>query len=261
MHAYQAIYAPRLSVEEAVAHRSKADAILKSFNTWAYKREQPSDLSQLRDTICLSLARLQPIEFVLYWGKGPRRYPADPEGQCFTYLAGMRDRIAKVSTCPVRITLLATDTHARLNGYPESEIDTYYAAIETEARAHGFDLNRLSSVVTDHPPSAVAENADEGLIEALAMSAAKWYRGNLSPIAAAQTYFEMNMAEKRAVSTSYASSIFVTFNSSKLRQMFPAELPIYYMYSIRKGIAVKPWFMPASDERSRGADVSIHAGL
>lgn len=261
MHAYQALSAPKYSQDESDDHRLSADVILKSFNTWAYKREQPSDLSQLRSALCRSLVRHRPIEFVLYWGKGPRSYPADPERQCFTYLAGMRDRIAKVAPCPVVVTLLATDTHARLNGYSEDGIETYYSAIGSEARVHGFDIKRLSSVVTDHPPSAFAEAAGEGLIEALATSAAKWYRGNLSPLDAARTYFEMNMVEKRAVGSAYGSSIFVTFNSSKLRQLFPIDLPIFYMYSIRKGIAVKPWFILTSEDQPRGCDASVHAGL
>lgn len=262
MHAYQPLPAPQVSIDEVFDHRSIADVILKSFNTWAYKREQPSDPVRLREAICRSLVRRRPIEFVLYWGKGPRSYPADPERQCFAYLSGMRDRIAKVAPCPVVITLLATDTHARLNGYADDDIGTYYGAIEAEARTYGFDVQRLSSVTGDHAPSALVEGPPEdGLIEALAMSAAKWYRGDLSPIDAAKTYFEMNMAEKRAVGSAYDSSIFVTFNSSKLRQLFPAELPIFYMYSIRKGIAVKPWFMPTGDEHSRGIDAPVHAGF
>ena len=260
MPAYQTALCPRTSPDDTVS-QATADLVLKSFNTWAYKREQPSDLSHLRETIYLAIERQQTLGFVLYWGKGPRLKPADPERQCFAYLAGMRDRIAKASPRPVLVTLLATDTHARLNGYPESEIDGYYDAVKTEAWALGFDVRRLSSLLTDHSQAIVAEEPEAGLIDALTSSAAKWYRGDLSPLSAARTYFAMNMTEKRAVGAAYRSSIFVTFNSSKLRQLFPTELPIYYMYSMRKGIAVKPWFMPSRDDRSRADEVSPLMGL
>jgi hypothetical protein len=39
-------------------------------------------------------------------------------------------------------------------------------------------------------------------------------------------------------------SIFVTFNGSQLNSLFPAGLPIFYMFSLRHGITDKPWFLP-----------------
>ena len=51
---------------------AKADAVLKAFNTWAYKREQPSCADRLRDVVIRAVTKDVPIPFVLYWGKGPR---------------------------------------------------------------------------------------------------------------------------------------------------------------------------------------------
>ncbi len=42
----------------------------------------------------------------------------------------------------------------------------------------------------------------------------------------------------------FSRSIFVTFNGSPLRRLFPDGLPIFYMFSFRHGISDKPWFLP-----------------
>ena len=36
------------------------------------------------------------------------------------------------------------------------------------------------------------------------------------------------------------------FSGSELRGLFPENLPIFYMYSIRRGVGSKPWFLPSS---------------
>jgi hypothetical protein len=62
----------------------------------------------------------------------------------------------------------------------------------------------------------------------------------------------MNMLEKRVVERAYPRSIFTTFNGSELRSLFPRNLPIFYMFSLRHGICAKPWFLPR-DFLSRNA--------
>jgi hypothetical protein len=53
------------------------------------------------------------------------------------------------------------------------------------------------------------------------------------------------MIEKRAVEFAFPRSIFITFNGSEFRSLLPKSLPIFYMYSLRRGVSVKPWFLPA----------------
>jgi hypothetical protein len=43
----------------------------------------------------------------------------------------------------------------------------------------------------------------------------------------------------------FPHSIFITFNGGKLRCLFPTRLPIFYMYSLRRGVSIKPWFFNA----------------
>ena len=69
---------------------SSAEKILRSFNTWAFKREQPSDQQLMLRVIAVAVAAQAPIPFVLYWGKGPRHEAALPEAQCLDFLATLR---------------------------------------------------------------------------------------------------------------------------------------------------------------------------
>src|SRR5262245_56733260 len=48
------------------------EKVLQSFNTRAFKREQPSDPDLMRQIISESMAAGKPVPFLLYWGKGPR---------------------------------------------------------------------------------------------------------------------------------------------------------------------------------------------
>ena len=227
--------------------RAAADQVLRCFNTWAYKREQPSDPDLLRETIAGALADQAPVPFVLYWGKGPRRTIAAPEQQCLDFLASLGDRIKSVYNNGATFSILLTDTHARLNQHTEPDIDAYYTAIEEAANLRGFVCRRLSDVsnaACSRLTSAPTESADADMFRRLTESAAKWYCGDTPATGAAQ-YFQMNMREKRAVDDQYPDAIFVTFNSSRYRVLFPDTLPIFYMYSLKKGVAVKPWFMDA----------------
>ena len=36
----------------------------------------------------------------------------------------------------------------------------------------------------------------------------------------------------------------MTFNGSDVRDLFPSNMPIFYMYSLKRGTAEKPWFLP-----------------
>ena len=89
------------------------------------------------------------------------------------------------------------------------------------------------------------EPVSEEVLRKLGACAAKWFRGEGTPEEGATRYLQMNMVEKRAVQFAFPRSIFVTFNGSEYRCLFPERMPIFYMYSLRRGMAVKPWFLPS----------------
>ena len=220
--------------------------IVNAFNTWQFKREQPDDLEALTKTVSDALEDNRPVPFILYWGKGRRDDVEAPERQCLDYLDKLSDRISEIYPVGAEITLILTDTHAALNGYSEDSISRYFSAVTAESRRYGIATVLLSQIVQDYPSEpmldAVAQISTDQFAE-LVRSAEKWYRGSGSPEQGAMAYYRANMVEKAAVQQCCPSAIFVTFNGSSHRFLLPSGLPVFYMYSIRKGVAVKPWFI------------------
>jgi hypothetical protein len=221
---------------------------LKSFNTWAFKREQPSCPHLLLKAVTDAVAAHRPLPFVLYWGKGPRAHVDAPDIACLDYLATFADRIGKAHAQGATIKLIFTDTHARLNGHTEQSTASYFDAIDGAARERGFESCWLGQI-TEAYRCAVNVTDDErpsaAMQASLAMCAAKWYRGAGTADQGALAYYRANMIEKRAVELAFPDAIFITFNGGDFRELLPTNLPIFHMYSLRRGVAVKPWFLPA----------------
>jgi hypothetical protein len=76
---------------------TKPEKILQSFNTWAFKREQPDNAEAMLRTIADAVKNNRPIQFVLYWGKGPRSCLDTPDIACLDYLSALLRRIAASS--------------------------------------------------------------------------------------------------------------------------------------------------------------------
>lgn len=249
------------SVRSAALSLHGPSAVLQSFNTWAFKREQPSDSALLLATVEARMAEGRPISFVLYWGKGPRHAIAAPDHACLAFLDAMGERLSGVYSAGACFTLCLTDTHARLNGHSQAVIDSYFGDVEDAARARGMRSVRLGRVVAAYEAGAAAadatgdaEHVSPAVIESLERCAGKWYRGDGSAEAGARRYLAMNMVERRAVETMFPGSIFVTFNGRAYRDLFPRALPIFYMYSLKRGTSVKPWFMDADGTPFRNVD-------
>ena len=225
-----------------------ADAIIKAFNTWAFKREQPGNPERLVPAVDAAARAGRPVEFVLYWGKGPRAEIAAPDLACLDYLGQLAERVRQVYAPGAIFRLIFTDTHATLNGHPAAAMNAYFDAIDAAAQARGFASTRLSDVVAfarDIGAGTAEEEPSGEILASLIACAAKWYRGEGSTEQGALDYHRMNMVEKRAVAAAFPEALFVTFNGSEFRDLFPATMPIFYMYSLRRGVGVKPWFMDA----------------
>jgi L-tyrosine isonitrile synthase len=239
--------------------RASAAKIVRAFNTWAFKREQPSDAPLMLRTVANSVAAWEPIRFVLYWGKGPRHRAGAPETECLDFLAGLTARIAANYAPGAALTLILTDTHAELNGQRREDIQRYFDDITTAAAQRGFATCWLGQLVKAAGAAATAVPFDEPvaaeMLRSLVASARKWYRGSATAQEGALAYLRMNLIEQGVVERTFPGTIFITFNGGELRGLFPRHLPIFYMYSLRRGVSVKPWFFTAeSTQREAKAD-------
>jgi hypothetical protein len=242
--------------ERSFADPSLPEQILRSFNTWTFKREQPSDRDLMLRFISEATRLAEPVPFVLYWGKGPRSRLAEPDTKCLDNLKALADRISKVYAPGAALTLIFTDTHAELNGHSDHRIREYFADIEGAAGQRGFATCSLSVIKRAADPLNAQELSDENIsaetLALLSACAAKWYRGHRTADEAALTYFQMNLVERQSVELMFPRSIFLTFNGSEMRSLFPKGLPIFYMYSLRRGKSVKPWFVLADESDCAG---------
>ncbi len=221
---------------------------MQSFNTWAFKREQPDSPQSMLAAVADAVGAARPVPFVLYWGKGPRWWLDEPDTTCLDYLVGFAKRVRAIYQPGASVKLIFTDTHANLNGHTPHEIEEYFGEVEVAARQRGFDACWLSELVFNAERAGaideIDEEAPEETLRKLGACASKWFRGEGTPEAGAERYFKMNMIEKRAVQHAFPHAIFVTFNGSEYRCLFPERMPIFYMYSLRRGMSVKPWFLP-----------------
>jgi hypothetical protein len=235
------------------------ESVLKAFNTRAFKREQPDNPELMLQIVARSIARNEPVPFVLYWGKGPRANIAGPEIKCLDYLASLDARIRQRHAPGAAITLIFTDTHAELNGHSPESIAAYFNDLTVSAAQRGFKTKLLSELLagTDLAVEAHTQTVPQELMPTLRESASKWFRGSGTIEEGAIRYYQLNMVEKQVVERAFAHAIFVTFNGSEMRNLFPAQLPIFYMYSVRHGVSDKPWFLPA-DVASHQAPSNVH---
>ncbi|HTZ03970.1 MAG TPA: hypothetical protein VMC05_16675 [Xanthobacteraceae bacterium] len=254
---------PNKTIKQQRGHdaaiQAQADKVLRAFNTWSFKREQPSDAQLMLRLIADAIAAQAAIPFVLYWGKGPRHESGAYEIQCLEFLGAMAARIKAVYAPGAAIKLILTDTHAELNGHSRAQIGQYFDDITAIATQRGFTTCWLGDLVKAAGNLAAAAPLDEAvsaeMLGKLMASAEKWYHGGGTVEEGALRYLRMNLIEQRVVERTFPGAIFVTFNGSELRGLFPRQLPIFYMYSLRRGMAVKPWFLPA-EPKSAGASAA-----
>lgn len=224
------------------------EQILRSFSTRAFKRERPDKPELMLQFVAQAHACRAPISFVQYWGKGLRPTLAAPEFACLDFLESMMSRIVEIYEPGADFTLVFTDTHAALNGHSPASIQSYFQDLVRATRGRRFKTCLLSNLVNaaglrpDATPEQQAPPPD--LLEELRASAAKWFKGEGSTDEGAIRYFQANMLERKVMEQEFPRSIFVTFNGSQLKSLFPEELPIFYMFSLRHGISDKPWFLP-----------------
>ena len=227
-----------------------SEKILRAFNSRAFRREQPSDQQLILRIISKAIATDMPIQFVLYWGKGPRCAIAAPDIECLNFLASFAGRVGDNFAPGAAIKLIFTDTHAALNGHAPAGIRRYFDDIGEYAGRCGFDscwLGDLTRAVKDAVGPTDGQWSQE-LEARLVASAKKWYRGDETVEDGARKYYQLNMLEMRAVEIAFPDSIFITYNSPDFRDLCPRQLPVFYMYTLRRGYRVKPWFLPSPSE-------------
>jgi L-tyrosine isonitrile synthase len=223
------------------------ERILAAFNVRTFRREAPGDQQLMLQLIARAIDFNEPVPFIMYWGKGPRPAMAKPDLDCIAFLDAMLDRVREVYTHGAKLKLLFTDTHALLNGHAPDAVRAYFGEIARYVGERGIETCWLGDVLraSGLADLETEEEMPQELGERLTASARKWYFGDGTVEEGALRYYRANMIERRGVEAIYPHSIMITFNTSALRALLPLGLPVFYMYSMRRGLSVKPWFVSA----------------
>ncbi len=216
-------------------------------------------MTLFRLRISEAVSQQRAVSFVLYWGAGLRNCISSSDVQCLDFLKSMFERICAVYSKGVSAKLIFTDTHAQLNGIPAETSSAYFSAIEQWAKRLGYGSVYMSKLLKpNNLANSVCVRAYESifpeenrLMEELTKSAGRHFYGQGDVRCGARTYLDQNRRERMAVQDAFPDSIFLTFNGSTLRSLFPENMPIFYMYSLRKGFSEKPWFIGDAERVSK----------
>lgn len=223
-----------------------AREILDRFDTWKFKREQPKTPEKMMENILKNIRKKSPINFVMYWGKGEKNIVGDEEVNAIKYLDEMLSKIKDKYLPGVKMTFIFTNTHARLNGHTEAEIQKYFDSVKKLTQNYDINILYLSELVKYDEKTLLQKidklNIDSELFATLKNSSEKHCKKLKDHILGAKLYFLQNQVEKKEVEKRFTGSIFLTYNGSNLDKILPTGLPIFYMYSTKKGTSVKPWF-------------------
>lgn len=219
--------------------------ILVSFNTRKFKREKPKSEIKILETISRAIQSKQPIQFVMYWGKGERTSVGDKERDAILYLEQMLNAIREKYLLGTDVTFILTDTHAELNGHTKSQIKDYFDSVRALSKKVGIKTINLSEF-TDFNERDLMEKKNGVMIneklENVLIDSARKHCKRYDAETGARLYYLQNQIEKVKVENNFPNAIFLTYNGSEFNDILPVGLPVFYMCSLARGKSIKPWF-------------------
>lgn len=218
-----------------------------------FNRAPPDQGEAIKERIQRALISGKPVPFVTYWGCGARDAVSDVDLKALERLQELLQGTRRIPELAVQLTLILTDTHARLNGKPEARIERYYAEVAEAGARHQFSSVRFSElweeagltleqVRRDAASPEVSASFDALAIrEDLVSQAGKHFESGASAEEGARTYHAACLREAPLVAHRFPEHIFLSYNSPEMIPLFPS-LPKLFLYSTAKGWTQKPWF-------------------
>lgn len=215
---------------------------IRALSTWKYKRAEPSDVESLRRIVTRSLLRGEDLSFVAYWGCGRRNETNEIDRMA---MDRMCEYISHASCPPamVRLTLILTDLHAKINGKPAGRIEEYFAAVANDARERGIETIFLSELWAgiDRSIDDLEPVGEDHPLMGKATTRSRKHSENGSPQMTARLYLAACKWDSKAMLARFPESIFLTYDGPSDAGFLPA-MSTLYIYSYRRNISKKPWF-------------------
>lgn len=255
---------PDIATLRAAVTGEAGRAVIAATTARRFRRNPAHDEAGLAAAVERALLGDGSLEFLMFWGCGPRRHAAGPDRAAVDALADLLAAAEAAAPVRARAHVICTDVHATNNGHSEVHYRSYFDEVSRLAR--GLDVQFEFESAVWHRGGLTRAG-----IEALEREAgflARWDRfalrdrfvqqaGRHSRLAnktlAARHYYATCLLEREVLRSLYPSSIFLTYNGPDFNECFP-DLPTLYVYPGPRGRNDKPWFVDVDEPAQVAAE-------
>lgn len=185
------------------------------------------------------------VDLIFYWGAFYKRNRFRAEESLIRYLEDIRAVIAQELEIVVKLNVLFTDTHARLNFVSDAQFSEYFDVMKSKLPYLNWTSELLSSLV---PPKADISSpvldpilGYDRIVDLLVKQAKKIHPSRESVQGIAETYFSSNVLESAYVLKKFPEGIFLNTGLPEVASILPS-MPKLHIYSGPNKRSDKPWF-------------------
>lgn len=244
---------PPVDTLRAVATGRAGQAVVAALTARRFRRNPAYNEAALAGAVDAALLSDGTLNFLMFWGCGPRRTAAAPDRAAVEALGELL--AAAEATAPVRARahVICTDLHATNNGHSESHFLTYFSEIRALSASldASFELEsavwrrggltRAAVSALEQEPAFDARWQEFKLRDRFIHQASR-HSGLDDKTAAARHYYATCLLEREVLKSLFGNSVFLTYNGPEFNECFP-DLPTLYVYPGPRGRNDKPWFV------------------
>ncbi len=244
---------PAVGILRAVATGQAGQAVVAALTARRFRRNPAHDEAGLAAAVDAALLSDGTLNFLMFWGCGPRRTAAAPDRAAVEALGDLLTAAETAAPVRARVHVICTDLHATNNGHAKSHFLTYFSEIRGLAGAIDAQFELESAVwrrgglakaavsALEQEPAFAARWQNFALRDRFVHQASR-HSGLDDKIAAARHYYATCLLERDVLKSMFGGHIFLTYNGPEFNECFP-DLPTLYVYPGPRGRNDKPWFV------------------
>lgn len=244
---------PPVETLRAVVTGRAGQAVAAALTARRFRRNPAYDEAGLMAAVDAALLSDGTLNFLMFWGCGPRRTAAAPDRAAVDALGDLLAAAEAATPVRARAHVICTDLHATNNGHSESHFLTYFS--EIRGQAAGLDatfelesavwrrggLTKAAVSTLEQEPAFQARWQEFRLRDRFIQQASR-HSGLEDKTAAARHYYATCLLERDVLKSLFGRSVFLTYNGPEFNECFP-DLPTLYVYPGPRGRNDKPWFV------------------
>ena len=197
------------------------------------------------------------LEFLMFWGCGPRRHASAPDCAAIEALGALLAAAEAAAPLQARAQIICTDIHAINNGHADSHFKSYFSEIRSLATALDVDFELESAVwrrggltkgqiLAFEQEHEFKQRWENFPLQSRFVQQAGRHSGLADKMAAARHYYATCLLERDVLKSLFPRSVFLTYNGPEFNECFP-DLPTLYVYPGPRGRNDKPWFVDVEE--------------